>query len=133
MGFKFSADSNDELVLIYNNKIVAHVKHISGFDILKTYLIDEAVNNLNNDLSSMEDNVMENSDSINTPCSSCSNKENINPFLYLINCIFGILFIISWIGGIVLAKTGWLKILAIFPLYGWYLEVSLLFSRLGFI
>ena len=45
---------------------------------------------------------------------------------------FAMLFIVSWIAGIVLAKS-WLRIVAIIPFYAWYLVAEKVLQQIGWV
>lgn len=42
----------------------------------------------------------------------------------LLGSVIGIIFIVTWTAGMVLANTGWDKVFAIWPFYAWYLLIQ---------
>jgi hypothetical protein len=137
MSFRFSEDKKQQLILVYKDKIIAHVEQIEGFEILRTSILDSSIDSLSNELQTKGINMS--LEAINMGLHSTTPEKKVvtekviakelNPFIYLINCIISFLVLISWIAGMVIAVGG-MKWVALFIGYGWYLEIELLLKHL---
>lgn len=139
LGFRFSEDRKEQTVLIYNDKVVAHVEQIDGFEILRTNILDTAIDSLSGEIQARGIDMgilsTKKKPKVSEEVDVADKKQphkNHSSAVYLIDALIVLFIAITWMSGVVLAKGIWLKILATcFPFYGWYLETEILLQHLA--
>jgi hypothetical protein len=129
MALSFGITKDEKIMLVQDGRSIADITKLKGYSLLRTIILDEAVNSLSDELRK-KGLVLDNTTK-KEEIKQVKDKEE-NPITYLINVNVGLLFLITWLMGIVLAKGKWLVISAIvFPPYGWYLLAESILTKIG--
>jgi len=128
MNYRFAMTDQENLVLVGDDKIIQRVEKINGYELIKLKVADDMIDGLT-------DSLIAKGISIHTPTKEEPKvvvKKAVNSVVYLINTIVTIGVIIVWVAGIVIA-SGWLKLLAIVPLYSIYLVLEYFMKHYGIV
>ena len=131
MNYRFALTDKENLVLVGDDKIIQKVEKIAGYELVKMKVADDMID-------SLSDSLLSKGISVNTATKIESTaikpvvKKGIYSMVYLINSIIGLAMVVAYFMGIVLA-TGWMKVVALFPLYSYYLVVEFFMKHYGMI
>ena len=150
MAYKFLQTEGGKILLVRDNIIVSsNVERIAGFEQLRITILDTAVDSLAEQLKAngvllqdspalepelIKRNVVMGNEKDDKSVSGVSAAliTATNTISGVINLTVALALGFFWFGGMVLA-TGWMKLVAVFPFYAWYLCVALAFERLGWV
>jgi hypothetical protein len=128
VGYSFAKTNKDNIVLVHDDIIVAKVEDIPGFELIRIDVVDTAINNIS---SQLPNTTTQPDTSVIQRDRRQSSNDTVS--LYLFEFIFGGVFIITWLAGIVLAKGVYDTLYALFPPYAWYLFIEAFMKYVHFI
>lgn len=135
---RFGISPSGKVILVVNNKSVAEVEKMTGYDLIRLDVIDKAVANMETSMMPYL-NKREELMSTEKEENKVEKKEKVSDYNFamlvrdMFFSIIGLALIIFWLTGIVIAKGGWSTAFSFIPFYAYYLDIELLMKHLGIV
>jgi hypothetical protein len=127
MKYRFANTDQGNLVLVGDDKIIQKVDTIAGYEFVKINVADGMIDGMTDSM--IAKGIMVPDD---TKKAEVKVKEKESLLKFIVSTIFSLTLVTIWLMGIVLA-SGWMKVVAVFPFYSFYLVVEVVMKHHGMI